>query len=344
MDGFDEARYLAAYPDVAAAVTAGQLPSGRFHFDHFGRAEGRRVEASESNDDGARMLPSYVFDRVTLRTVVERAESALRTGAGFSLVRLGDGEGPVLCWPESQRPDELATVLSTWFGRSDFPAADLHTMAEGLRQAVRTADVLGLPTRYQLTRTPRYGMVFAGIDRHHLCSPTQLLGDSGLHFYLQWSGALAYLLRGRDELGVIGCRDIGPQIAEAFGVGSVRTYLVRGEHLYPGPVSQPHWPDGFNEVMARLDDVRPGMPFLVGAGVLGKIYCERIKARGGVALDVGSILDGWALIPSRDPFKTTSPAFTLDHFKTVETSWEHMTTSLQKCKDELHARDTTTTL
>ena len=288
-------------------------------------------------------FPSFFFDRVTLRTVVERAEFALRTGTGFSLVRLGDGEGPMLCWPEHQLPGEIVTVLRTWFGRSDLSTADLQDMADGLRRAVRSADVLGLPTRYQLTRSPRCGMVFEGIDRHHLYSPSQLLTDSGVHWYLQWSGALAHLLRGRDYVGVIGCRDIGPQIAEAFGLGSVQTYLVRGEHLYPGSVSEPHWPDGFKEVMEQLEAVRPGMAFLVGAGVLGKIYCDRIKAKGGVALDIGSILDSWAIIPSRDPFKTTSPAFTLEHFKTVGTDWEQMTTSLHKCKDTLHAHDTTTT-
>lgn len=285
----------------------------------------------------------FFSGRVTLRTVVERAELALRTRTGFSLVRLGDGEGPILCWPEHQLPGEIATVLRVWFGRSDLSPADLQDMADGLREAVRSADVLGLPTRYQLTRSPRCGMVLEGIDLHHLYSPSQLLTDSGVHWYLQWSGALAHLLRGLDEVGVIGCRDIGPQIAEAFGLGSVRTYLVRGEHLYPGSVSEPHWPNGFKYVMEQLEDVRPGMAFLVGAGVLGKIYCSRIKARGGVALDIGSIMDSWAAVPSRDPFKTSPPAFSLEHFKTVGTGWEEMTTSLHKCKETLHAHDTTTT-
>lgn len=287
--------------------------------------------------------PTFFFDRVTLRTVVEKAEAALRTQTGFSLVRLGDGEGPMLCWPEIQRPGEMATVLTTWFGRSDLSDADLQLMADGLREAVRSADVLGLPTRYQLTRSPRYGMVFDGIERHRLCSASQLFTDSGAHWYLQWSGALAHLLRGRDCVGIIGCRDIGPQIADAFALGSVRTYLVRGEHSFPGSVSEPHWPDGFKRVMEQLEDVRPGMAFLVGAGVLGKIYCDRIKTRGGIALDVGSILDSWALISSRDPFTTASSAFTLEHFKTVGTGWEQMNASLRKCKEELHARDTTTT-
>ena len=32
---------------------------------------------------------------------------------------------------------------------------------------------------------------------------------------------------------------------------------------------------------------------LVAAGVLGKVYCARIRAAGGIALDVGSAADHW---------------------------------------------------
>lgn len=40
-DDFDEAGYLKANPDVAAAVASGVFPNGRAHFDRFGRAERR---------------------------------------------------------------------------------------------------------------------------------------------------------------------------------------------------------------------------------------------------------------------------------------------------------------
>jgi hypothetical protein len=38
---YDEAFYLARHPDIAAAVMAGHMPSGRHHYEHFGLAEGR---------------------------------------------------------------------------------------------------------------------------------------------------------------------------------------------------------------------------------------------------------------------------------------------------------------
>lgn len=42
-ENFSEAGYLAANPDVAAAVRAGTCPDGRTHFEAFGLAEGRHL-------------------------------------------------------------------------------------------------------------------------------------------------------------------------------------------------------------------------------------------------------------------------------------------------------------
>jgi hypothetical protein len=39
-DNFDEARYLAANPDVAAAIMAGTCSSARAHFDACGQNRG----------------------------------------------------------------------------------------------------------------------------------------------------------------------------------------------------------------------------------------------------------------------------------------------------------------
>ncbi len=42
-EDFDEAGYLAANPDVAAAVASGQFESGRAHYEEHGRHEGRAL-------------------------------------------------------------------------------------------------------------------------------------------------------------------------------------------------------------------------------------------------------------------------------------------------------------
>jgi hypothetical protein len=270
------------------------------------------------------MLP----DRASFELIVGRIADAIHARTGFSLIRLGEGEGPFLDWHPAQSREDISASLNVWFGRSSFDDNELATMAEGLRRAARSADILGLPTSYQLGVTPRYGMVMEGVRKHRLYTPAQLVVDANIHWYLQWSGAMAYLLRDLDFLGVIGCRDIGARIGQAFGIGSVHCHLVRGEHGYPGSTLAPHWPDGYSEVMRALDATAGGQVFLIGAGILGKLYCARIRSLGGVALDVGSLLDSWAGVPSRKRYERDSRAFTLDHFAAPTATLEQMKRSL----------------
>ena len=42
---FDEAFYRAAHPDIAGAIEAGHLPSGRYHYETCGFDEGRAAFA-----------------------------------------------------------------------------------------------------------------------------------------------------------------------------------------------------------------------------------------------------------------------------------------------------------
>lgn len=83
-ENFDEAGYLAANPDVAAAVRRGDMASGRVHFDAFGRAERR----------GIRLAVPPAMRAAKLA----RARRLLRPG-----VVLRDDSGPLDCLPESTR-------------------------------------------------------------------------------------------------------------------------------------------------------------------------------------------------------------------------------------------------
>ena len=61
----------------------------------------------------------------------------------------------------------------------------------------------------------------------------------------------------------------------------------------------PHFPDRFDELLDSLQPAFPGQLFFVGAGICGKVYCDVIARRGGIALDVGAACDAWLGIPSR---------------------------------------------
>ena len=70
---------------------------------------------------------------------------------------------------------------------------------------------------------------------------------------------------------------------------------------YEGPL---HYPEQFNRIhrwmTVQLENF-PGSLLLVGAGVIGKIYCNWMRDRGGVAFDIGAVMDLWAGFSTRGP-------------------------------------------
>ena len=214
-------------------------------------------------------------------------------GVSLSMVRLGDGEGRLLGFPEIVDKPELDVSLQIWFGRTDFDPDDLAALAVELRAATRGADIVGLPRPSQ-AELPEYRPVFDALERFGLLNHGPLLTDAAIHRYLQIGLFYRDLLDRLPFCGLVTCRDLAPEVARVFRIGRVEQYLIPGEAKYPGPLAGEHFPARFRELRATLTVPFQGAVFLVGAGALGKIYCHWIKERGGIALDVGSICDAWA--------------------------------------------------
>lgn len=246
-------------------------------------------------------LPALDWPRVGLMPVVRAIEAALAQGSGFSLIRLGDGEGAMLAHAAAHMVDEVAFSLSVWFGAQEVAPIERSVIAARLRDAIRGATVLGLPRRRQLQISMRYHEVFWAVDGlvgGAVDRAGPMVCDMAIHFYLQWSGALGRILRQARRVTLIGCRDVAADISRAFGC-EVQSWPVRGEAAFPGVVETPHWPEGFYRMRGRIEQLGAGDLLLVGAGVLGKFYCEAARRRGAVALDLGSVFDGWQAVPSR---------------------------------------------
>ncbi|WP_172820910.1 hypothetical protein [Cyanobium sp. NIES-981] len=235
-----------------------------------------------------------------LTQLQERLRQALRSRQGFALIRLGDGEGLFL----SGLRNDLggATTNGTPIDPRLTPQGHLlpeeyARLMASLCGAVERADVVGLPDLDQIAHGPRQmGTVLSGLGQHltlaRLVAMRQrfVSGGAHLHLFLLHAGALLQPDLLEALHGVVG--PVIPPGLEALAPGS---YVVPGEKRYwttqPGG-RPPHYPHYFERFAAWADThVRPGRLFLVGAGILGKIYCDRIRERGGVALDLGSVLD-----------------------------------------------------
>ena len=246
----------------------------------------------------------------------------------MSLMRLGDGEGVLL-----NRPDNmgLQSYLATHFGDRPFPA-QLDDLADRLALAIRRASVIGIRTdvfatsypadvsgisdqqrvawaRENLSLRPEekarldpesahrlilLGRWMAGFDW-----PEQaLLTSAWIHFDWLESGFLADLAVRQGRIGLVtGRRRLAP-VFRAAGV-EVDEWTVPLRFMRRDADWTPHFPDRYEELLDTLTPAFPGQLFFVGAGICGKVYCDVIAERGGVALDIGAVCDAWLGIATR---------------------------------------------
>lgn len=255
--------------------------------------------------------PSYAATgRADVVQVLERLLEARARREALSLVRLGDGEGRLLGYPDFVDKAELDRSLGIWFGRTDFDAAALAGLSAQLRRAVQGADIVGVPRLKQQQRS-EYQTVIEAIGRFALIGARQTLTDAAIHRYLQFGLFYRRLLGGLDFCGLVSCRDLAATLQRTFGIARVSQYLIPGEAAHPGPFGGRHFPDRFEELRRTLAVPHPGAVFLVGAGALGKIYCQWIKEAGGIAIDIGSLCDAWASVETR----LRHPAHRIDAYR-----------------------------
>ena len=233
--------------------------------------------------------------------VLDQLCDCIDSGRPLSVIRLGDGEARLMAWPEfTERRAPLFRSLNYWFGPQQFSSGDLTSMAKNLRQAVREADIVGIPDEEHKKARVDWANVELWLKAYNLITPGAKLAAAELHIQFYQERLFQRLLNGRESISIITCRDVGEQLRAEYGIGSVRWYPVPVEAQTVGRRRATyHWPTVYGRLMDEIEIPVPGHLCLIGAGPLGKIYAARVKERGGVALDVGSVFDLWANINSR---------------------------------------------
>ena len=202
----------------------------------------------------------------------------------------------MLGYPELTDRADIDIFLRIWLRTTAIDEADVLALATALREAVSHADVIGLPRRKQFEQHRLWAAVERALAHFDLLAPKTLLTHTALHRLLQHALLFRPLLADLPFVGVVSSRDVGGALQELFGIRTVRWHGVRGERDHPGSVATMPYPDGFKALRQTLTVPYRGAVFLVGAGVFGKVYCHWIKARGGIAIDIGAIFDSWAQI------------------------------------------------
>lgn len=228
--------------------------------------------------------------------------SRLTGGKPLSIVRIGDGEGIVLNATKDLAAFTLCNdaVLKRQMGY--YPPMDqVYQIRENLIEAYRGADIIGIPMHKQATSN-HWGKVKQILDENVLHHTSEYCSID-VHYDFLNDGLFATLLQNLNVLNYISCRDLDVQFSERFNIRTVNKYLIAPEAKFTsGYDGEAHYPVQFNKVQRWMEVVRPeGRLLLVGAGVIGKIYCNWWRDRGGVAFDIGSIFDEWYGKATRGP-------------------------------------------
>ncbi|WP_288586685.1 hypothetical protein [uncultured Methylobacterium sp.] len=261
--------------------------------------------------------PNYI-NLLQLKTKIQ---DALTRKVGFSFIRLGDGEGAFIkiSDEDEDKYSELYRFTrknrsDVWFGGTiDIENSGFNRLALEIHFAIDRADVVGVPPlhwlQYDYTICSATGMPsLVNVLRYFNLksnTETQSYIHHASHIELYREGYLGEILREQSQVGLISCHAQAPDVLKrVFGFDDVEFYKTPGEkqnvHLLGELATEgQHYPDRFHHIMTALRRPLQGKLFLVAAGLLGKFYCDQIKLSGGIAIDIGSLIDGWMGIDTR---------------------------------------------
>ena len=171
------------------------------------------------------------------------------------------------------------------------------------QQAILSADVVGIPERFHDLFLEE-AMTAAQCQNIALLSYLDLnpaldstLTSADINHDLQIWGLYDLILSYVDSVAIITDTPLENKLMALFGVGKRIEYLVPRPYVEQTPFdkepTQLHYPDRFRALSARLEVAYAGELFLVNAGPLGPIYCDLVKQKGGIALDLGETLTFW---------------------------------------------------
>lgn len=245
--------------------------------------------------------------------LAEKIMASVISRRPFSLVRLGDGEGGMLTIDSKDEylhrslyDRNREELIAMWFG-SNFPwkTNGFIDMAGGIFNSIEDNDVVGIPyeswLRHEYSISSLRGIPsLLNIYRYIILSKRNLtICSQNAHVDLYINGDLEKIILHARVISVISCLEELPELLKnKFNLDEVKFYRIPGEQgsrqiLGEKTVDGEHYPGEFHRLQAELSQPHNGRLFLVAGGILGKFYATTIRRHGGIALDIGSIVDAW---------------------------------------------------
>lgn len=261
-----------------------------------------RKELKNTWDDIERALVYRTVSENMLSTkeFIELASDSIDKKKSFSFIRVNHCENRLLGYGLSYSQEEAEITYKIQFGYK-VEASDTFLISNMLRTALADADAIGLPT---LKKTSSNKLnILENSTYFHLqkfnCYLKKKYTSVTIHYDLGRSLDFKKLLLQASNIYAITCRDLS-KIESSLG-RKIKAVKIPAEYVYSeNNENEKHYPDVFIKVLNYIqENIKPGDLVLVGAGILGKIYCNEVKRAGGVAIDLGSLFDAISGINTR---------------------------------------------
>lgn len=242
--------------------------------------------------------------------LAERLAEAVAAHRPFSVILLSEGHARLVVHASLRvhlmltEAEMSAVVNSVWIDAFGDPieshgAAPAGALGHRLLAAIAEADVIAMPDEAHLAGANEHFGFLAEMQRIVMRRDAGLA--AGLAVIGEMHDAMPFLrplLADQPFLGFVGSHpDLAERLARFSQVRETATYLIPAalnRHDIAEPLrGRDHFPTRLEQTLATLAVPFPGAMFLVAAGLLGSLYCARIRQLGGIAIDIDSIVTRW---------------------------------------------------
>jgi hypothetical protein len=260
-----------------------------------------------TNAPSLSLLDAWFGDRlgrlVSANELLAAALTAHFERRGMSLIRIGHCETRTLGYGAYvSRQDMQKTVHIQW-GDDPIDEDALLSLPHQMLEAVKNADYIGIqpPNREIVSKNAILENASYVIGRDlKAFSAGARYTNANVHLVIGKSPILFELLKEANRVWLVTGRNVATVLSRHIG-RDVNLMQIPAEQKFSDtkPVD-PHFTTVFEKVKEQIrSEVQTGDVVLVGAGVLGKVYCSLAKNQGAVALDLGSVFDAWAGLATR---------------------------------------------
>jgi hypothetical protein len=233
---------------------------------------------------------------LTVEEVYALARGALAAREPFALVRCGDGEAIAMAQGELV-DQKWVEQHAAWLARGAGIESGDAAAGEALAEAVRNADVVGVPLSGGYAFRPEYlPLLLQAFGAHDVNTASLNVCDCLVNY--RWHEQRMLLTLGIYRRVILVGRRAPEALAHlqraadpAMGRASFSLDMTAFAGAVPGPEGFAGVPGVASALVARAGDFDLA---LVGAGACALPICVAAKTLGKVAIDLGGILDKWA--------------------------------------------------